>query len=101
MLPPLYSPSSPAYSVTLKMKKGFAFVLVFFLSFCSNAQDKHLVDSLESLLSTAKEDTSKANILAQLSTALRNSDADKALAYGEQCLKLSEKINYKDGVPRA
>jgi adenylate cyclase len=62
------------------------------------SQDQHLIDSLQTLLKTAKQDTNKANILYQLSKSYWSNNPDKAMDYAKQTLALSEKINYKKGI---
>jgi signal transduction histidine kinase len=56
------------------------------------------IDSLEQLLITKKEDTSKANLLGSLSWGYAFNDAEKGLYYGEKGVQLSQKLGYKKGV---
>jgi len=67
----------------------------------SFAQDKHLVDSLQALVKTAKQDTAKANILSQLVRVYSVTDPEKAMNYAKQALVISEKIDYKKGISSA
>ena len=56
------------------------------------------IDSLNTVLKTAKEDTSKALTLAGLCFVLENAgDIQKAREAGEAALKLAEKLNFKRG----
>jgi serine phosphatase RsbU (regulator of sigma subunit) len=58
------------------------------------------IDSLSLLLKTAKEDTSKANLLNELARAylFELNDINKVYSYGAQELKLSRQLNYKKGI---
>ncbi len=56
------------------------------------------VDSLENLLKTAKEDTTKVNILCQLSHEYLNKNPGKALEYGKQGLTLGKKLKFNQGI---
>ena len=64
----------------------------------SFAQDKHLVDSLQTILKTAKQDTNRANILLLLSRAYRGNNPDKSMDCAKKALSLSEQIGYKKGM---
>jgi adenylate cyclase len=99
------------------MKRIF---ILFFTILCSlftihcAAQEKHLIDSLETMLknfdAAKKElgikaprmmDTVKANILYQLGLGNIDGNPDKAYDYANQCWTISESINYKEGVANA
>ncbi len=99
------------------MKK---FLFLFFIINCilsiiiCEAQDKQLVDSLETQLkkhnATKKEpgskalaiyDTTAANLLYELSRTYWGSNPDKAMDYAKQCLALSEQLGYKKGIGNA
>ena len=58
------------------------------------------IDSLSRLLLTAKEDTSKVNLLNELARAhlFELNDISKMYMYGAQELKLSRQLNYKKGI---
>ena len=62
-----------------------------------NAQ-RTTIDSLQNLLSTAKEDTNKVNILYQLSEACAEEDI---LKYAMPALQLAEQLNFKKGMAQA
>ncbi len=55
------------------------------------------IDSLTKALATAKEDTNKVNILANLSRAVKFTDLTKAIEYGKQGIGLAEKIGFNAG----
>jgi signal transduction histidine kinase len=85
------------------MKKALL-ILLFVIGLMAKqafAQDKHLVDSLQTLLKTAKQDTARANILSQLTRVYLANDPEQALDYAKQLLSLSEQINYKKGISSA
>ncbi len=67
----------------------------------SFAQDQRVVDSLQTLLKTVKQDTSKANVLYELSKVYWHNYSDKAMDYAKQTLVLSEKIGFKKGLGNA
>jgi two-component system NtrC family sensor kinase len=58
----------------------------------------HSIDSLEQLLTTKKDDTSKANLLGRLSYDYAFNDAEKGIHYGEKGVQLSQKLRYTKGV---
>ena len=81
------------------------------LTFNCFAQDKHLVDSLETQLknhnakklelkikSPSLYDSTAANILNKLSQAYWGNNPDKSMDYAQQCLTLSEQIAFKKGI---
>jgi two-component system, NarL family, sensor histidine kinase UhpB len=76
-------------------KTLFVFVLsaAFFIS--TQAQNQNKIDSLLNALKTAKEDTSKANILNTLGWALFRINPDTVIILGNQALSLSEKAKSK------
>jgi signal transduction histidine kinase/Flp pilus assembly protein TadD len=62
------------------------------------AQKSAVIDSLENILKTAKQDTAKVIVLNSLSKQYKNiSDFEKAMQYAESALALAEKLNYKRG----
>jgi tetratricopeptide (TPR) repeat protein len=82
----------------LKMK--YFFLLVFIFSFSlSYSQNTDKIDSLVTLLKTAKEDTNKVNYLNDLSWQYNNiGDCDTALYYGNSALQLAQRLIFKKGV---
>ena len=65
-----------------------------------NAQDNS-TDSLKQLLSVAKEDTNKVQILISLGIAYQWSKPDSALMYGLKARELSQQLDYVDGENRS
>jgi adenylate cyclase len=72
--------------------------LLFSFLHITYSQDQHLVDSLQSLLETPMQDTSRIQILNRLSRAYMGNDHDKAMDYAIQSLDLSGQIGYKKGI---
>ncbi|MEP7374001.1 MAG: ATP-binding protein [Chitinophagaceae bacterium] len=69
----------------------YLFIFSLLYSFNSFSQT-HLIDSLKKELATQQADTSKIRTLLHLSDAYRFSYPDSALAYAQQALSISEKI---------
>lgn len=90
---------------TLRFAAGFfrpagpcQVVLIFILlqlSFASIAQDQHKIDSLEKVLPTITADTSRIEILNELSAQVVDIDPAKSIRYAETALKLSEALHYQ------
>ncbi len=60
------------------------------------------IDSLKKILSTkTADDSSKADLLIQLSKAYQGVDANITIDYATQAKTISEKINYKKGIAMA
>nr|MBA3705395.1 tetratricopeptide repeat protein [Bacteroidota bacterium] len=59
------------------------------------------IDSLQKILLTAKEDTTKVNTLNALAMELRRDNTDTAIYFARKALTLSEKINFKPGTAEA
>lgn len=78
----------------------------FLLLFCCCgktlfAQNK-IIDSLHSVLKTAKEDTNKVNTLNVLSSQLQGiGKYQLAIKYADSALFLSQKINFKKGIAKS
>jgi signal transduction histidine kinase/tetratricopeptide (TPR) repeat protein len=75
--------------------------LLFFLfvlySFTANAQPNN-IDSLNEILQSEKEDTSKVNTLNELSrNSINNGDVRHASQYANEALSLSQKLHFKQG----
>jgi two-component system sensor histidine kinase/response regulator len=64
--------------------------------FCYSQQNK--IDSLENLVKTTPNDTTKVWLLNRLVTTLREGDNNKALMYGYQAKELAELLNYQRGL---
>jgi tetratricopeptide (TPR) repeat protein len=84
------------------MRKCCMTVLFFFqLITPSVAQEQTKVDELKRLLRTAKEDTAKVRLLDNLATYYLFVAKDTALAYIQQQLLLSKRLNFQRGVVAA
>ena len=90
-------PNKQHYFLMLFLRKYFFTSLLLFFTVTLSAQQS-LVDSLLSVLETAKEDTNKVNILYELSEVCDEADI---LKYAQQSLALAEKLNYKKGMANA
>lgn len=84
------------------MKTKHIFILVVGVLCVLNlkAQTKQL-DSLKKVAATSKKDTSKADILIELSKRYRYMSTDSAKKYGREALSLSREVKYKAGECRA
>ncbi len=86
------------------MKKLLLFLIVLNLfQQVACAQDKTgqaLIDSLQTKLLTAKEDTNKVIFLYELAFARSWSNPDTALVIDKQAMMLAEKLNWKKGIAR-
>src|SRR5205809_1523954 len=78
------------------MKKIFIISSLLLLLIKANAQD-NTIDSLKQLLSVAKEDTNKVQILINLGYAYQWNKPDSAIVYGLKTRELSQQLNYIDG----
>lgn len=70
--------------------------LLFMVQIFVTAQTGN-VDSLLQLLTVAKEDTNKVNLLRNITSILRFSDPEKAIGYGLTGIQLSKKMNFDKG----
>ena len=79
------------------------FLLLTFLMLCivGKSQSTTTLESLEIKLKTSKQDTNKINILNSLSEKTEHINPNLALKYGEEALKLAEKLIYKKGIAEA
>jgi len=76
-------------------------LLVLSICFCHFAllAQQNKIDSLISLLKTAKEDTNKVITLNMISWQILNTgDYERALKYGEEAHVLAKEINFKKGI---
>src|ERR1019366_3131615 len=78
------------------MKKIFIISSLLLLLIKANAQN-NTTDSLKQLLSVAKEDTNKVQILINLGWAYQWNKPDSAILYGLIARQLSQQLNYIDG----
>ena len=86
------------------MKKAFLFlIIIIFIASQSNAgkQGQEKIDSLFSVLKTAKEDTSKVKILIDLSFELSRNKPDTAIYFANAALALASKLKYELGIAHA
>jgi len=84
------------------MKKLLLLLSAAILSLSSIAQDHHIIDSLQTLLKYAKDDTGKVNILNEF--CLAKCDIDEytdAKKYANDALLLAEKLDFKKGMATA
>ena len=79
----------------------YLFSFIFFCSICTNvgAQENVQIDSLNKMLKSSKPDSIKANCMNKLSEIFRAvGNLDSANYYSFKSLKISKRINYKQGV---
>jgi class 3 adenylate cyclase len=82
------------------MKKNILlFSLILLLPHICAAQNT--IDSLQTILKTAGQDTDRVNILNTLSYELLYSNTDTTIYYANQAKNLSEKLNYSRGIASA
>ena len=80
------------------MKTVTLILLCLLCSVLGFTQDQRKLDSLESYLKIAKEDTVKANVLCELGMMYSSTNAGNAITYAEEAVKLSESLNYSEGI---
>jgi len=83
----------------MKTSTTFFFSLLLTINYSFAQQSK--IDSLQNLLKTAKQDTTKAKLLNSLSSELRRSNPDTAMCYAKKALKLSENLKFKKGITKS
>src|SRR5688572_17341669 len=85
------------------MQKAILFFVTLFIAYMAFSQDVHFqdADSLRHELAIAKQDTSRAIILADLAEAYRAAKPDSTLYFADQALQLSRSINFPFGEMRA
>ena len=76
------------------MKHLILLLLLFLTNTLASAQPKLNVDSLQQLLSVAKEDTSRIILMAQISSEFTFYNPDSAFELVKRALQLANKINY-------
>src|SRR5215471_4072763 len=77
------------------MRKVTALVVTTFLFLDVCAQ--HEIDSLRGLLTSAKQDTTRINLLNAIGATYAESKPDSTFKYSTYALVLSRKSNYKKG----
>jgi two-component system, sensor histidine kinase PdtaS len=95
--------STVMYLRTFKADFLYSTALRLILIFCACGISVHaqqrVVDSLQKLIKTDREDSSKVKHLIRLSWAHKNMSSYKeALDLSQRSLELSEKLNYKKGI---
>src|SRR5262249_13818241 len=80
----------------LNKKIFWVFILLGYVQLCV-AQDAH-IDSLKNALNSTPEDTTRVNLLIELSKNYFSTSPPDAIAYGEQAKALAEKLQFKRGL---
>jgi signal transduction histidine kinase len=82
------------------MSKKITILLLFFTfySFHALAQKQNVIDSLSQLLTYAKTDTTKVNILSDLAFCYVSYDINKAMQHAATSLQLAQSIKYPYGI---
>lgn len=70
--------------------------LLFIAEFCFAQRNQ--IDSIENLIKTTPNDTTKVWLLNRLVTTLREGDNNKALNYARQAKDLAQVLNYQNGL---
>jgi tetratricopeptide (TPR) repeat protein len=83
------------------LKKHLFIAVIFCLCYFISQAQKSKIDSLQHVLKTAKEDTTKINTLNQIAMRFRNSNPDTAICFARQALEFSERIKFKKGIAEA
>nr|WP_298927751.1 tetratricopeptide repeat protein [uncultured Allomuricauda sp.] len=85
------------------MKTSKSFLFTFLFSFClyTTAQENQKLDSLLTLYSQLPDDTLKVSVLGQLFDETITKEIDKARAYAEERLNLSNQLGFKIGKAEA
>ena len=78
------------------MKKILIITYLLLLLIKANAQS-NTIDSLKQLLSVAKEDTNKVQLLINMGWAFQWNEPDSTILYGMKARELSRQLNYTDG----
>src|ERR1700733_6764787 len=81
-----------------KILQLFLILVVFFGGRICNAQNQNEIDSLETVLKTEKEDTSKVKTLGALAEELSGVNPDTSILLANQELQLAEKIKWQLGI---
>ena len=79
--------------------KNILFLFFLFQSYLfAFAQNKHEIDSLQTVLQSTNDDTSKVVLLISLSKEYQGFNSSKAFEFGNKALSLSQNINFKKGI---
>ncbi|MEO8146894.1 MAG: tetratricopeptide repeat protein [Bacteroidia bacterium] len=84
----------------MKSKAIFLFFILNLFQHFSFSQNK-IIDSLQIVLKTAKEDTAKVKALARLAYEFENSNPDTAIYFANAAIALATKLDYQMGIARA
>lgn len=81
------------------IKNNFLLLFIFIFYACphSFSREKRITDSLETALSGSSQDTSKVNILNELSWQYSDNDFTRAIEYGQLALKKARNAGFKKG----
>lgn len=86
----------------MRAKCIFSFCLLLFCFFSIRISGQTtLIDSLEASLPNVSPDTSRVILLCDLAFHLHNLKPDKAIAYAEEALELTQKLGFKKGEANA
>jgi adenylate cyclase len=91
----------PIFSHRFQNRVGFFLLIcVSFFTIQSNAQTtgQPRIDSLLTVLKSAKEDTARVSLLIDLSFSSCEINPDAGLTYGTQALALAQKLKFKKGI---
>src|ERR1035437_156732 len=80
------------------MKKILFLILLFQTYYFAPAQNKQVVDSLQSIIQSTTDDTTKVVTLLSLSKKYQGFNSNKAFEFGNKALLLSQTINFKKGL---
>ncbi len=69
-------------------------IIILFQNF-SFSQNFHVIDSLQTLLKTAKQDTNRVKLLIEISGEYAASNATESFKYNSQCLALISKLSHQ------
>jgi signal transduction histidine kinase len=83
------------------MRPLFLIVLFIYLSFSLNGQKREEIDSLNTLLLTAKEDSTKTALYLSLAKSYYRSAPDSTYKYASQALSISKQNNDRYATGRA
>lgn len=83
------------------MKKYILFFTLMLVLLHISAAQNNTIDSLQSILKTAGQDTNRVNILNALSYELLYSNTDTTIYYATQAKNLAGKLNYSRGIASA
>ena len=76
-------------------------LLLIFVPAFGLAQQRTVLDSLKALLPATRVDTSRINLLNNISDILKRDKASDGLKYVQEAIELSSKINFKKGLATA